>query len=83
MVNPGFVLRRWREQRGMTQEEVAKQAGIRQSSLSKLENGLTENPGFIYLARIVAVFGRSLDELAAECSDREEAALLLPAACAA
>ena len=80
MVNPGFVLRRWREQRGMTQEEVAKQAGIRQSSLSKLEKGLTENPGFIYLARIVAVFGRSLDELAAECSDREEAALLLPTA---
>lgn len=39
---PGSIIRTLRENRGLKQEEVARQMGISQSAYSKIENGQTE-----------------------------------------
>ena len=39
---PGSIIRTLRENRGLKQEEVARQMGISQSAYSKIENAQTE-----------------------------------------
>jgi transcriptional regulator with XRE-family HTH domain len=56
-------LREWREQAGLRPEEAAVRAGISYMYLYKLEDGTRGNPSARVLARIAAVYGRSLDEL--------------------
>jgi transcriptional regulator with XRE-family HTH domain len=56
-------LRQWREQSGLRAEEVAARSGTSFSHLRALEAGEVDNPGGLVLARIAAVYGRSLDEL--------------------
>jgi len=70
-------------QEGLTQEEVAARAGIRQSALSKVERGDTDSPGILYLSKITRALDRSLDELVAELQDAAEVACLQPALVAA
>ncbi|MBK8869609.1 MAG: helix-turn-helix transcriptional regulator [Elusimicrobia bacterium] len=35
----GQVIRRWRKRRGWTQQRLAEEAGIRQETVSRVENG--------------------------------------------
>jgi transcriptional regulator with XRE-family HTH domain len=57
------VLKQLREERDVTQEELAYEAGITVSSLSRIERGLT-SPGWITVGKITQALGISLAELA-------------------
>jgi transcriptional regulator with XRE-family HTH domain len=57
----GF-LKRFRQERGITQEQVAFDAGITASALSRIERGLND-PGWTTVGRIAKALGISLVEL--------------------
>lgn len=57
-----YYVKAWRAHRKMSQEETARRAGIRQATLSKLENGITE-PHRVTVAAIAAVLGCRPEDL--------------------
>jgi transcriptional regulator with XRE-family HTH domain len=59
------LLKRLREERGITQERLAFEAGITASALSRIERGLN-NPGWRTVNRIAQALGIELGELAAD-----------------
>lgn len=58
----GAVLRRLREERGLSQEELASEAGLDRSYYGGVERG-ERNISFLRLARIVEVLGVGFAEL--------------------
>lgn len=58
----GLYVKDWRSKRGLSQEETARRAGIRQATLSKLENGIT-TPHRVTLAALAAVLGCRPEDL--------------------
>jgi transcriptional regulator with XRE-family HTH domain len=59
----GPAIRKLRHEQGMTLDDLAEQAGISASHLSRLERGQTL-PSFTVLAGIAHVLGVSIDEFA-------------------
>jgi transcriptional regulator with XRE-family HTH domain len=64
-VNP---IRDWREHRGLSQAELAAQAGITASYLSQLESGKRDGTMEVLLV-IAAVLGVSLDYIAGQSGE--------------
>ncbi|HTZ86537.1 MAG TPA: helix-turn-helix transcriptional regulator [Solirubrobacteraceae bacterium] len=64
-------LKRLREEREITQEELAFDAGITSSALSRIERGLN-SPGWTTVRRIADALEVSVADLAAEVEDLEE-----------
>ena len=61
----GLVIRRLREEKGMTQELLSGFAGIARSHLSMIETG-AKNPNFETIWRIADALGMKPSELVAE-----------------
>jgi transcriptional regulator with XRE-family HTH domain len=59
------LLKRLREERSITQEELAFDAGITVSALSRIERGLN-SPGWTTVLRLAAALDLSLGELVAD-----------------
>jgi len=59
------LLKRLREEQGITQEELAYDAGITVSALSRIERGLN-GPGWTTVKRIADALGVSLSDLVAD-----------------
>ena len=59
----GRVLRQTREQKGLTQIEVAKKAKVTNVYLSLLEGGKKKNPSVAVLRRLAKALGVPLTEL--------------------
>jgi transcriptional regulator with XRE-family HTH domain len=62
------LVKRLREERDITQEQLAFDAGLTASALSRIERGLN-NPGWMTLRRIAAALGVSLVELVRAVED--------------
>jgi XRE family transcriptional regulator of biofilm formation len=56
-------LRTWRRERGLTQEELAKEARVTKDYISQLETGLQDNPSLPVLRRLAKALGVSAGEL--------------------
>ncbi len=56
-------LRTWRRERGLTQEELAKKAGVTKFYISQLETGIRDNPSLPVLRRLAKALGVSAGEL--------------------
>ena len=56
-------LRTWRQERGVTQEELAKKAKVTKRYISQLETGLRQNPSLPVLRRLAKALGVSVGEL--------------------
>jgi transcriptional regulator with XRE-family HTH domain len=67
-MNVGEKLRQLRQEKNLTQPELAEALGIEQSYLSKLETGKSLPSGDV-LNRILEVFGLGLEELVAELDE--------------
>jgi len=52
-----------RKDKGLTQEELAKESGIAYATIVKLEQGLLDNPTLKTLQKLADVFKISIDEL--------------------
>jgi transcriptional regulator with XRE-family HTH domain len=59
------LLKRLREERDITQEQLAFDAGITTSTLSRIERGLN-SPGWLTVKRIAEALGLSLVDLVAD-----------------
>jgi len=57
------VLRTLREQRGLTQNQVASRAGVTKPYLSQLESGARKNPSLPVLKRLAKALGVPVTEL--------------------
>ena len=57
-------IKKLRKQRKLSQEELAKKAGVTYSTLIKLESGVNKNPTIKTIQQIAAALEVSLDELA-------------------
>lgn len=62
----GPAIRAHREAEGLSQAAVARKAGIHAAMLSRIERDERSDPYFSTIAKVAAVLGLSLDELAAE-----------------
>jgi len=58
-----FNLKRLRQFKGLTQEELAKKVGLTKDTISKIELGKQENVGFKYLISICKELGIGIEEL--------------------
>jgi transcriptional regulator with XRE-family HTH domain len=56
-------IKKLRKQRKLSQEELAKKAGVTYSTLIKLESGVNKNPTIKTIQQIAAALEVSLDEL--------------------
>lgn len=59
----GALLRRAREARGLSQEEVARQVGVRSETIAKYENGRSPNPTLMRLVALSQALGVAPHEL--------------------
>ena len=69
MVKLGQRIRAVREERGLTQQAVARSAGIATDMVSRLENGHYTSPGLRTLLRIAEGMGVSLGSLLPDSPD--------------
>ena len=56
-------IKKLRKQRKLSQEELAKKAGVTYSTLIKLESGVNKNPTIKTIQQIAAALEVSLDDL--------------------
>lgn len=68
------AVKRLREGQGLTQQELAARAGLRQQYVSHLETGRIKNPAMRAAMRLAAVLSVTPDQLMAEESAQEDAA---------
>ena len=59
----GHMLKRLREERGMTQEELARRAKLTKPYISQIENGVRKNPSLPALQRLAKALGCAVTEL--------------------
>jgi len=59
-------IKTFRKQRGISQEELARKAGVTYSTLIKLESGSNKNPTVKTLQQIAQALGVTLDDLMKE-----------------
>lgn len=57
------VIRRLRERQDMTQEQLAKKAGVTQGYIAQLESGLKKNPSLPTLKKLARALGVPVGEL--------------------
>jgi transcriptional regulator with XRE-family HTH domain len=58
------IIKELRKKHKVSQEELARQAGITYSTLIKIESGANSNPTMKTMGKIADALGVSLDELA-------------------
>ncbi len=56
-------IKRYRSEKGLSQEQLAQKAGITYSTLAKLESGVNENPKVKTLQQIAKALDVSVDDL--------------------
>jgi len=59
-------LKRYRNEKGLSQEQLAQKSGITYSTLAKLESGVNKNPTVKTLQQIARALEVTLDELLKE-----------------
>lgn len=64
----GEVLRRIREEAGISQRDLARTTGMPVGQISMLETSGRPNPGFLTIAKLAKGLHVSLDALASECA---------------
>jgi len=64
--NWGLVIRRLREQKGLTQSELAGLAGVKRSVIAQYENGYVKTFDHAKLSRFASALGITSSELSAQ-----------------
>ncbi|HAU66280.1 TPA: hypothetical protein DCW61_02965 [Candidatus Uhrbacteria bacterium] len=59
----GSKIKAWRAKKDMTQDELAKKAGIPYPTLAKIESGAVQNPSIDTVTKIANGFGIGIDNL--------------------
>ena len=59
----GKNIKKYRSRLGFTQEDLVKKSGVKYTTLSKIESGVSEKPTVHIIAQIAAALGVSIEEL--------------------
>ncbi len=59
-------VKRYRTRKGLSQDQLARKAGVTYSTLTKLESGVNQNPKVKTLQQIAAALDVTLDDLMKE-----------------
>lgn len=59
----GYKIKHFREERAMTQEELAQKSGVSRGTISALENEESKNATTSTLMKLASALGVTLDEL--------------------
>jgi len=62
MATLGGIVRAFRTEAGLSQDELARRAGVAQAVISRLEQDQTNDPGIQQMARIALVLGKRLED---------------------
>ena len=71
----GQRIQRRRQQLGWTQEDLARESGVPQSAISRIEKGQRKNPGADVIRRLARSLGVTSDWLIGMYEEDEEAEL--------
>jgi transcriptional regulator with XRE-family HTH domain len=82
MPHVGTRIHKLRQQRKMSQQELARLVGVNQSFISKMESGEQTNPNAETLKRLARALGCTTDYLVGMYEDEDNDNELLPAAVA-
>ncbi len=58
-----IMVKKIREQKNLTQHELAKRSGVKQSAISMIESGERKNPGILTLEAIAFGLGCTLNDI--------------------
>jgi len=61
LLDLGKTIKTLRKQKGLTQEELARQSNISRVTLSKLENGYIANISIVTINQILSLLGYEID----------------------
>lgn len=75
MSHPSLGIKKIREHRGLTQKELAKLCGMKQSAISRLEDPNYEGHSFVTLSKIAKALDAKIDVL----FDKSLDSIILPA----
>ena len=67
-----FIIKEKREEKGITQEELAKRSGLTQNYISYIENNEKRNPSFNSVYKIAKALNEKIDDLIITTSDIEK-----------
>ena len=67
-----FLLRKERIRKGITQHELSRKSGVKQSIISNIETGDTKNPRLDTAMRLAAALGCKLDDLVEETGEKDK-----------
>lgn len=61
--NIGENIKKHRTKLGLSQEDFAQKAGVKYTTLTKIESGVIKTPSVLITAKIAKAFGVSIEEL--------------------
>ena len=62
-------IKKQRAKLGLSQEELAKQSGVKYTTLTKIESGVIKNPSVLVISKLSKVLKVSVEDLLKEDSD--------------
>ncbi len=62
-INIGENFKKYRTKAGLSQEEFAQKAGVKYTTLTKLESGVIKKPSVIVMSKIAKTLGISIEDL--------------------
>ena len=62
-INIGENFKKYRTKAGLSQEEFAQKAGVKYTTLTKLESGVIKKPSVIDMSKIAKTLGISIEDL--------------------
>lgn len=62
-INIGKNIQKHRTKQGLSQEDFAKKAGVKYTTLTKIESNVIKKPSVFIMAKIAKTLGVSIEEL--------------------
>jgi len=62
-INIGENIKKYRNRRGLSQEDFAKESGVKYTTLTKIESNVIKKPSVFIMAKLAKAFGVSIEDL--------------------
>jgi len=62
-INIGDNVKKYRNKRGLSQEDFAKKSGVKYTTLTKIESNVIKKPSVLIMAKLAKALGVSIEDL--------------------
>jgi len=62
-INIGKNIKKYRNKKGLSQEDFAKKSGVKYTTLTKIESNVIKKPSVLIMAKLAKVLGVSIEDL--------------------